>query len=280
MNIYVNEVTWSPLQPFLPGTEHFVKQFAEESAKHEPTTVYMTGFEGVHNGVTYRPRGDFHPASDPLLIVKDASLLDMDHPGRVIYYTNDIGDRDRLIGKRYEKVLALSQFHKDVFLSGIPRVQVLSHGIDRKVKNIAKQKNLCIYTSSPDRGLMTLLKEWKRIKRKFPDAELITTYNGLSEEQMEELYWKADFWVYPCTGIELYCIAGIRAQSHGCYPIIHPTMALQETVIYGDKAFDNIGDMVIHRMEHRELVDEIRPRMITHNYPSIQDEYKEVMKTC
>lgn len=278
MRIWVNQVDWLPTQPFLAGTEHFVKQFAEESSKHEKTTVFYDGHNCVHNGVIYCPRSQFYYGDDTLLVVKDPSVLELPNRGRVIYYTNSITDRELLKGRSYEKVLALSNFHKDIFLSGVDRVQVMSHGISIGERKWKKKKNLCLYASSPDRGLSILLREFGRVKQAFPDAELEVAYNGRSDEEMEKLFWEADFWVYPCTGIELYCIAGIRAQAHGCYPIIYPTMALSETVLYGDKVTHDIGEAIIYRMKNRDKVDEIREQMIEKPYPTIQDEYNEVMK--
>lgn len=280
IKIWCNEIVngWSPKSAFLPGSENFVRQFAEMGG----ATVYMNGFEGEHNGAIYKRHDQFDSECDLLLIVKDAKILDLDLKSkRVIYYTNDIFDQSQLTPKRLdkvEKVIALSNFHKDVFLSTTPKVQVVSHGIKVLPNKYTRKKNLCLYASSPDRGLSKLLRDFELIKKEIPDAELEIAYNGRSDEEMERLFWEADFWLYPCSGIELYCIAGIRAQAHGCFPIVVPTMALAETVKFGIKC--NSLDFVkktIEAMKNRELVEREREKMLVWRYPTIEEEFRNIV---
>lgn len=281
IKVWVNEIHphgWSPKSVFLPGSENFVRQFAEMGG----ATVYMNGFEGEHNGATYKKHEDFTSECDLLLVVKDVGLLDKDLKAkRIIYYTNDIFDRDQLTLERLakvEKVIALSHFHQEVFLAGVPKVQVVSHGIKVNPNKYTRKKNLCVYASSPDRGLSKLLRDFEIIKKEIPDAELEIAYNGRTEEDMERLFWEADFWLYPCMGIELYCIAGIRAQAHGCFPIVVPTMALNETVKFGIKCNGlSFAHKVIETMKNRELVESEREKMLVWRYPTIEEEFRNIV---
>lgn len=131
-----------------------------------------------------------------------------------------------------------------------------------------------IYASSPDRGLGFLLEEWSKIREKVPEAELRVVYGfdfwkqsenvlptaqaaamqaerarlmtlmeqpGISylgrlsrEEYLREMN-EASIWAYPCTGGELCCKTALEAQFLGVYPVVIPTMALQETVLSGSK---------------------------------------------
>jgi glycosyltransferase involved in cell wall biosynthesis len=81
-----------------------------------------------------------------------------------------------------------------------------------------------------------------------PDATLILTYGAeipptpgvinlgsVDGETMNEIYRTSEFWVYPCSGTELYCMTGIKAQAAGCVPVVIPHMALAETVRVGYK---------------------------------------------
>ena len=109
-------------------------------------------------------------------------------------------------------------------------------------QKIAKQ---CFYGSSPDRGLDILLGAWGVVHQAHPDATLLVTYGGeidlpgvinlgeVDEATMNDVYRTSDIWAYPCTGIELYCMTGKKAQVAGCLPVIIPNMALKETVARG-----------------------------------------------
>lgn len=287
IKIWVNKVNggWSPQQAFLAGTENFVRQFAEESVRRgHKTIVYQNGFFGTHNGVTYEPHKSLNSECDTLLIVKEASLLDIELKAkRVIYYTNDIEDEMRLMWsgrmKQVSKVMALSKYHRSYLLMGVPNVHIVSHGITRDDPPYEKEPYLCLYSSSHDRGLRFLLEIWPNVLRAVPQAKLEIAYNGRTEKEMEELYKKADYWLYPCRGVELYCIAGIRAQAHGCYPIVIPTMALEETVKYGQKVSqEEYEDTVIRMMtKDRDKIYKERQKMIDSKWPSPQSEWDEIM---
>lgn len=131
-----------------------------------------------------------------------------------------------------------------------------------------------IYASSPDRGLGFLLEEWPKVREAVPDAELRVVYGFdfwkksevvVSADQAEAMRQErsrlegmlnqpgvvyrgrlsrgeylqemneASIWAYPCTGGELCCKTALEAQFLGLYPVVIPTMVLQETVQTGSK---------------------------------------------
>lgn len=244
IKVYINEVGggWSPWDDFLRGTEEFAREFAISCKKMGHTVfVYNNGRHGTYKGVYFLPRGHFIPDCDYLLIIKQADLLDrnLEAAKRIVYYTNDIDDRERLTEARMakvEQVAALSDWHKDNLLQGIPRVEVYGHAIhalEKPVDVSKKQKNLCVYASSPDRGLEVLQNIWGEIEKIYPDAKLEVAYNGRTEQEMDELYRRAEFWAYPCTGVELFCITGARAQQALTIPVVMPHMAVDEIVKAG-----------------------------------------------
>ena len=132
---------------------------------------------------------------------------------------------------------------------------------------------LVLATSSPDRGLATLLGCWPAILEKVPDAVLRVTYgweqfdkiggpietkrqierllSGLpahsvtfgrvSRDELHRLYWQAAVWAYYCTGGEQFGLSAIKAQAAGCIPIVKPWGALHETVWSGIKVNDAAG---------------------------------------
>lgn len=258
IKIYVNEVGggWSPWDQFLRGTEDFAREFAVSCQKMGHTVfVYHNGKHGTYRGVYFLPREAFEAACDYLLVIKEATLLDrnLEAAKRIVYYTNDIDDRERLTPERMakvEQVAALSQWHKDNLLQGIPRVEVYGHAVHplRSTFKKKKQRGLCVYASSHDRGLEELQAIWPKVKAavkdQVPGVELEIAYNGRSEQQMDELYQRAEFWAYPCKGVELFCITGARAQQSLCIPVVIPHMAVGEIVKCGymTKPGDTIED--------------------------------------
>lgn len=242
IKVWVNEVGggWSPFDDFLRGTEEFVREFAVACRRMGHTvSVYHNGAHGTYEHAYFLPHSAFTTDCDYLLVVKEAILLDRDLSAakRIVYWTNDVDDKNRLTPRRLakvEKVIAISEYHRNTFLADVPKVEVIGHGIypERYRPNI-KERGLCLYASSPDRGLEELLQIWPSIERQFPHAKLEIAYNGRSEEAMDDLFRRAEFWVYPCKGTELFCIAGLKAQAAGCIPVIIPHMALAETVKFG-----------------------------------------------
>lgn len=131
-----------------------------------------------------------------------------------------------------------------------------------------------IYASSPDRGLGFLLEEWSKVREAVPDAELrivygfdfwkksevvvpaeqsrmmreerarleklmnqsgVTYCGRLSRKEYLQEMAEASIWAYPCTGGELCCKTALEAQFLNLYPVVIPTMVLQETVQTGSK---------------------------------------------
>jgi hypothetical protein len=274
---------WDPWS-WLRGTEEFVTEFAVIAAQNgHDVSVYHNGLHGEYKGVQFLDHKDFDSKCDYLLIVKVPEVLDTQLKAkRVVYYTNDVDDRLKLFPRRVEKVekiIALSNWHKDYLLKDIPKVKVVYHGCyPQRLAGGTKKPNLCIYASSPDRGLQHLRRFWPDIKRQVPDAELITAYDGKSEAEMEELYKKADFWLYPCSGGELYCITGLKAQAAGCIPVVMPTMALSETVKYGIKTtLNNFVADTVKAMKDRSFVAREREKMKKHKWQTHEAVYKELL---
>ncbi len=88
---------------------------------------------------------------------------------------------------RYDRVLCLSQWHKE-FVCGVypyldpERVVVTRNGIDLDMfanpeeRNQTRNPHRAVYSSSPDRGLQTALELWPLVRAEVPDAELHVFY--------------------------------------------------------------------------------------------------------
>jgi len=271
------------MKKFLGGSEEYVVETANELAKRNyEVVVYLnidqSGSYGDHNGVKYLPHSAYTENTEKrnILIAFKAvpSLLGK----RNIYVTNDVNDRAENF-KEFDHVVGISNWHVDNLLGkgeGVKVIPLACHH-ERYISSPSdKIPKLCLYSSSPDRGLNILLNIWGDVYAK-TGAELMVTYGGkftqtipgvkflgfLSESEMESLYKKAQFWVHPCTGIELFCVSGYKAQIAGCIPVVIPTMALSETVKFGVKTtVQNYKEDLIRTIE---------------NPPEIPNEYKQIV---
>jgi glycosyltransferase involved in cell wall biosynthesis len=281
INFLVNEVFsgWEPTDTRLGGTEESVVKWAEELVKlgHE-VTVYKNErpiHYFLHCGVYYLDRGKYRGGGDICINIKSPEVSAKEP---TLYLTNETNATD-LDLSAYAGVIWPSQWCVD----NIPvnnKTFILSHGYDRKAiyaeTKIPKQ---CLYASSPDRGLDTLLEVWPAVYDQHPDASLLVTYGAepqdipgvtflgeLDDGTMNELYRTSDIWCHPCNGGELFCITGKKAQVAGCIPVIIPTMALAETVERGFKTdrehyAQSLTYVLGMKMEHR---DAIRQDVIAH----------------
>lgn len=151
------------------------------------------------------------------------------------------------------------------FLKG--RLTVTANGIDpgRFQQAFDRPQHSFIWTSSPDRGLDRVLKMWPKIREMWNDAELSVyygfdnlikvyprnhpkrkemvegllakmeqpgvTYKGrVNQEKLAEAYARSQFWFYPTSFTETYCIGAIEAQAAGCVPVTTSVAALEDKV--------------------------------------------------
>jgi glycosyltransferase involved in cell wall biosynthesis len=252
LNFLVNRVFdgWEPTDTRLGGTERGVVEWAEELAGRGHTVhVYRNGRQGdsvFHGGVYYDPRELYLGGSDVCINVKSPEMASS---GPTIFYTNDV-DADKQDLSKYGAVIHISEWAKENIPVNNPNVFVVPHGYDPdKIYPERKVSQRVLYASSPDRGLVELLRVWPEVGRFHPGAQLMVTYGAdfdmmprvnflgeVGEEQMDELYRTSEIWCHPASGGELQCITGMKAQAAGCWPVYYPTMALSETVKFGTKS--------------------------------------------
>lgn len=137
-------------------------------------------------------------------------------------------------------------------------------------ENNDKVKNSFIYSSFPNRGLLQLLQMWPKIWTKFPDASLhiysdingqwvnsvepemmqqirellsslnkenpnynIKNYGWVKKSVLVEAWKSSDYWFYPCTFMETFCLTALEAALYKTAVICNDLAALQNTV--GDR---------------------------------------------
>jgi len=175
----------------------------------------------------------------------------------------------------FRGVICLSDFHRNLFLAQFPflaaQTYVLGYGMpdwaEEETPN-TKLPHSFIFPSFPNRGLLILLRDlWGRILERLPDAKLflfcdfknqwLRNVAGAEVEQIEHLmqryggsiknigwqnpqilksFWqRAEYWVYPCTFAETFCLTALEAQYYNCKAITCDLGALPETGRYTAK---------------------------------------------
>lgn len=244
ISFITNEVTggWEPTDKRLGGTERGVQEWAEELANRgHKVIVFRNGHDNdfFYNGVAYLKREAYVPGE----VTINVKSPEIPRQGPTLFYTNDINANQQDLSD-YDGVIHISEWAKENIPVNNDRVFVIPHGYDYFAHTPGvKVPKQCLYSSSPDRGLDVLLRAWPRIHQDYPEATLKVTYGAepmdipgveflgdVSEKEMAKLYQESEYWLHPCTGIELQCIAGMKAQAAGCIPVVVPAMALAETI--------------------------------------------------
>lgn len=186
-------------------------------------------------------------------------------------------DGNRFQGKA-DGVICLTDWHKNyltkLYRFSKDKVDVIGNGVDvNRFVDADLERSVngpLIYSSSPDRGIQTLLNYWPEIRKIKEDAELHVYYGWTAidkmiaaghgalrvfkervEAQLDILgredggiYWhnripraelgekmkEASFWAYPTNFCETFCISAIEMQLAGVLPVTSKLAALEEVV--------------------------------------------------
>lgn len=167
----------------------------------------------------------------------------------------------------YEKIIALSGFHKDYLqeTNGVPaeKIVLAFNGIDPENFKTEFEKNplKVVFSSSPDRGLVQTIDivkkareisglditldcfygfenmrkggmaDWAdRIQAKIDANPFVRMHGQVSKEILMRHFKEAAVWLYPADFIETYCITAIEALCAGTWPIVRSMGALPYTL--------------------------------------------------
>lgn len=292
------------LEPFGPrklreeglgGSETALIRLAEEMAATGLSVSVYGNIDspGYYNGVRYREWEYFQPGvkQDAVVAWRFPEAADMRiNTQNLVLWVHDVDCGDRLTGDRwFNRIVVLSEWHEQYFLQRYPfvgssLVKVIGNGVDEGRFEKARERLLeqtdeavspryptrVIYTSSPDRGLDTILEHiWPKIVAAVPDAELhvyygwnnfdrliasgrqdlrefkqkiaslaletkgVVFHGRVNQEQLSEEMLKATVWLYPTRFTETYCITAVEMQQAGVVPVTTDLGALAETVKSG-----------------------------------------------
>jgi len=271
--------TWSPLDAldsYLGGSETMAVRLATQLATQGHRVRVWCGVPhrmAVHQ-VEYLPWWAFDPTVPvDVLIGSRCPGLIAQHPnaGHRVLWLHDAEYPDLdAHDTAWDQVWCVSQWQlRHLHLSAHPGARVLPNGIplDRwgEPRLFADREPWVVYSSSPDRGLLNLIRIWPRILAVAPAAQLHVAYGfnqtwrgmeaahpelarvraevedamsmpgfvwhgQMGQLALAELQGRARVWAYPTDFPEVSCITAMEAQAAGLAIVTTRTAALVETV--------------------------------------------------
>jgi glycosyltransferase involved in cell wall biosynthesis len=260
------------LETGIGGSEEKLIEWARELAPDYDITIFHNGDHGVFDGVKYMDFREFKgwQYSDIFISFKARQLLTQTiNSPKKLHWTSDIEDWEPFLAKKVDKILTISDWHRSrMSPDGIPTETLyLWADLERLDRNkIGKEKGTMLYSTSFDRGLEELLRNWGKVKKELDLKKLYITYGWdfldrlikgnpgmqtwkrqmvemmkqdgiellgrLSNDEMCKMYWKSEYWCLPSNNPdgELFCINAVKAQYCGCKPVVRRIGGLQETV--------------------------------------------------
>jgi glycosyltransferase involved in cell wall biosynthesis len=305
---------WTPksIEKGLGGSEEAVVYLGQELAKLGwRVTVYANpeSEEGNYDGVTYLNYYKLNPDDlfNHLILWRGIGFVDIKPKtrGKIMLWLHDMPNVPDFTPERLTKVnkiAVLSNFHRqqvqmyenEKFVP-IPddKFFLTRNGIpDLGITTWKGNPHRICYVSSPDRGLMYLLKHWKEVKAAVPDAELhvyygfeiydyihrnnpakiafkkkimalmdqegITYHGRIGHKELAEEINKCGIWAYPTDFTEISCISAMKAQALGAVPVVTNFAALQETVRNGVRVDVDIQDKEGQKIYFDTLIDVLK----------------------
>jgi len=276
ITVYTNLISggWSykDLETGIGGSEEILIQWAEFLAMFgHDVTIYMNGEHGDFKGVKYRDHREYKPWEDNGVFVgfkcRD-KMFETRNARKNIYWSHSIEDPINHI----DKFICLSPFHKDKIKGGT-NLEIIPNFVNFTDLDLCyKEKDnkpTMLYSSSFDRGLEDLLKEWETVRENLGIERLYITYGWefwdaanrrnprafewkqkmtemmeqdgieflgrVDRKRMNELYWQSHFWCLPLNEptAELFCINAVKAQFCRALPVVNYKGALESTVNLG-----------------------------------------------
>lgn len=181
---------WHPkqLENFLGGNEETLVSFPRALSRAGYDVTVFTDLLGVDDFTensatwTHRHKFDLEEIKECLITFKDRSpIFRGARANKLIHWSQDIESKwsDATL-KQLDHFVTLGTFHA-ALMHWIPeeklRISPLGMDFPKGDSAIQKDPNLMLYSSSPDRGLITVLEDWALIKKKFPELKLVVTYS-------------------------------------------------------------------------------------------------------
>lgn len=287
----------------LTGSEECVVYLAGAMAKRKDMDVVVAssaleGGERIVDGVHWVPMGylaeldrdQWNYDSTTVVIwrqptvVTQPILASLRGVKKVLWlHDAEVGPVPPEVWRLYDQVVYISEYQRKIFQDQYGEAAtaqgcVIQHGIPTMPTAIDKfDPHKAIYASSPDRGLLRLLRWWPEVHARLPQLKLHVFYGrnnmraladyypGLQKEiaevdaklkEMEPLgvidrglvphqvlheeFATGSVWLYPTAFPEVACLTAMKAQSAGCLPVYSPGGCLDETIQWGVRFWDEL----------------------------------------
>jgi len=262
------------------GSETWVIEIARNMKKVSPalTVVVFCKCKEPENvdGVGYNPLHMFHNfvannVVDTCIVSRYTQYIPValeGHVQEVGIIFHDLIQNETVIPvhPKLKWAFCLTDWHSRYIRARFPQlnVQTLNYGVSSRFTPGTKVRNSFVYSSFPNRGLVVLLKMWKRIHQKFPDAVLNlycdvdgdwvnrvapdemkevkrllrevqgVVYNGwVPKETLARAWEQSEYWLYPCKFEETFCLTALEAAVSKTLAVTNNLAALEDTV--GDR---------------------------------------------
>jgi glycosyltransferase involved in cell wall biosynthesis len=275
---------WTPdsLAEGIGGSEEAIIHLSKRlAARGWNVTVYNNcGPKGLEfDGVKFRPywEWNYRDKQDVVVLWRHPKMLDYEiNADKVLVDMHDVVPTGEYNEKRVGNMTAAlfkSECHRNLYPQ-IPddKCVVIPNGIvwDDFQEPVERDPYLLINTSSPDRGLRSLLDAFTKVKEQVPEAHMewaygwgvwdsvygsnhdmmkwkedveklmeetdgVTNLGRIGQHEVAELYKKAGIFAYPTAFFEIDCISARKAQAAGAFPVATDFAALNETIQYGVK---------------------------------------------
>ena len=189
------------------GSETFIIEISRYIKSNYPdyrVIVFCDCEKDMFEGVEYIPLKEFSEfvsttSIHTCLVSRFSQYIPMcieGHVENIYFILHDVSPIGNIIPihPKLKKILCLTEWHKSYFLSSFPQftnmTDVFSYGIEPShLDNTGYHKvpYSFIYSSFPNRGLLTLLKMWSRIKQVFPYA-VLNIYSDVNGEWVNQHY--------------------------------------------------------------------------------------------
>lgn len=161
------------------------------------------------------------------------------------------------------RIVFVPEENKTVIPLGVDKESLIKNKEFLLKNKCSREPNTMLYCSSPDRGLLRVLSDWCRIVASYPEMKLkvaygfknfdrmatqgkvlknnlmrmmkqkgITYLGQLTKDELEQEYYKSEYWVLPLFNpeSELFCLNAVKSWYCGCKSVVSKIGALKNTV--------------------------------------------------
>ena len=240
---FKNEVDW--VDTIISASYiHYLKEFEDFNYKNSIFWVHNTDYFPWWNGKVIPNHRDLlsHPKLNLIVCLTNW------HKDKWVEQFPETKDRTVIIPNGIDFQKFVPMFTSPKSIDG-----KMFAGIETKLPE--KSNNQFIYSSHAERGLAKVLEDWPSIKEQLPDATLkictpkygleyfkenfsslilnlddVEFLGTLPQQELYQLMAKSQYWYYPSTYEETFCITALEMLGHKVTPVTWEYAGLKETL--------------------------------------------------